>query len=138
MKELELRRHAARQPDADALSPEGRVQAESVGRSLRKDYDFVFVSPATRSAETMAWFLRATGQALPPHAVIPGLVTEREDEWRRAARTAGSPAIDALKEVDPDLVAEESERLARVVLHEMFERIPDGGRALDVGHTPLI
>ena len=65
MKTLEIRRHARRDPDEDALSPEGRVQAEDVGRTLTGGYDLVFVSPAKRAAETAAWFLRAAGQQLP-------------------------------------------------------------------------
>jgi broad specificity phosphatase PhoE len=137
MKEIELRRHAARRKDADALSPEGRVQAESVGRTLRSDYAFVFVSPAQRAAETAAWFLRATRQALPPHAVVPGLTTEVEPRWREAASAAGSSRIDAVRLEDPELVEAESKRLAGVV-EEMFARVPDAGRALAVGHTPLI
>jgi broad specificity phosphatase PhoE len=137
MKEIELRRHAIRAKEVDALSPEGRVQAESVGRTLRSDFTFVFVSPAQRAAETAAWFLRATRQALPPHAVVPGLTTEVESRWREAASTARSSRIDAVRLADPELVEAESKRLAGVV-QEMFARVPDGGRALAVGHTPLI
>src|SRR5205823_2785054 len=95
-KEIELRRHARRDPQADALSPEGRVQAEDVGRTLPNDYAAVFVSPARRSAETMAWFLRATGQPLPDHATVEGLVSERNAEWYAAAGAAGTVRLDAL------------------------------------------
>src|SRR4029450_14163225 len=66
MKSIELRRHADRAKDADALSREGRVQAEDVGRTLPSDYAFIYVSAAKRTAETVAWFLRASTQALPP------------------------------------------------------------------------
>jgi broad specificity phosphatase PhoE len=134
---IELRRHAERAKDADALSPEGRVQAEDVGRTLRSDYSFVFVSPAKRAAETVAWFLRASRQQLPPHAVVPGLASELEERWRAASKKASSSRLDAIMASDPALVAEESERLAAAV-RELFDRLSDGGRALSVGHSPLI
>src|ERR1700736_3008293 len=103
MKVIELRRHAARANDADALSPEGRVQAEDVGRGLRTDYAVVFVSPAQRAAETVAWFLRGSGTPLRAHAVVPGLASEVEDRWRQAARAAGSSRLDAVMATDPGL-----------------------------------
>jgi broad specificity phosphatase PhoE len=137
MRVIELRRHADRAKDADALSPEGRVQAEDVGRTLPRDYAFVFVSPAKRTAETVAWFLRASTQALPPHAVVPGLGSDVEDRWRAASRAAGSSRLDMVLGEDPALVDEESARLAGVV-RELFERVPSGTRALAVGHSPLI
>jgi broad specificity phosphatase PhoE len=137
VKSIELRRHAERAKGADALSPEGRVQAEDVGRTLHTDYTFVFISPARRAAETVAWFLRASRQQLPPHAVVPDLASDLEDRWRAASKAAGSPRLDAIMTGDPGLVAEESGRLAAAV-RQLFERLSDGGRALAVGHTPLI
>jgi broad specificity phosphatase PhoE len=137
MKSIELRRHADRAKDADALSPKGRAQAEDVGRTLRTDYLFVFVSPAKRAAETVAWFLRGSRQSLPPHAVVPGLASDLEDRWRAAAKEAGSSRLDALMAHDPALVAEESSRLAATVA-DLFGRVAEDGRALAVGHTPLI
>jgi phosphohistidine phosphatase SixA len=74
MAQLELRRHAPRDPVADRLSPAGRALAEDVGRSRAGvAYSAVFVSPAERAAETAAWFLRGAGAALPAHAVVQGL-----------------------------------------------------------------
>src|SRR6266536_2510672 len=124
MKSIELRRHAERAKDADALSPEGRVQAEDVGRMLPSDYVFVFVSPAKRAAETVAWFLRGSRQPVPPHAVVPGLASELEDRWRAAAKAAGSSRLDAVMSHDPGLVEGESARLAEVA-RELLGRIPD-------------
>jgi broad specificity phosphatase PhoE len=113
LKELELLRHAARDPSTDRLSPEGQDQAKEVGRtSLLGDYSMVFVSPAQRAAETVAWFLQAMGQHLPSHAVVPGL-----------------GGVD----VDPD----DAEAMGHVVRH-MLDELPDGGRGLAVSHTPLI
>ncbi len=113
MKALELLRHAKRDPSADRLSPEGRTQAQEVGRTnLLGVYAMVFVSPAQRAAETVAWFLQGLGQHLPSHAVVPGL-----------------GGVD----VDPDDV----EGMAHVVRH-MLSELPDGGRGLAVSHTPII
>lgn len=112
MRELELRRHARRDAAADRLSPAGRAQAEDVGRDGGVRYDAVFVSPATRAAETAAWILRGAGQQLPEHAVIPGLA------GRDA--TGGSP-----------------EAMAAGV-RALLAEVPEGGRGLAVGHTPFI
>ena len=137
VKAITFLRHAAREKDADALSPEGRVQAEDVGRTLRTDFAMIFVSPAHRTAETVAWLLRGSGQKLPSHSVTPALATQEEDRWRAAAKAAGSSRVDAIRAVDPDLVTGEVERLGRGA-EELFDRVPDGGRALAVGHSPLI
>jgi phosphohistidine phosphatase SixA len=112
MRRLELRRHAKRDPDKDALSAEGRAQAEDVGRSVGHRYEAVFVSPAERAAETAAWILRGAGQQLPEHGVIPGLAGRDE--------TGGSP-----------------EGMAAGV-RALLDRVPDGGVGLAVGHTPFV
>lgn len=111
MRTLEVRRHARRDPDADRLSPEGRAQAEDVGRGLTGVYEMAFVSPAQRAAETVAWLLRGLGAQLPPHGVIPGLAGEGTD--RSPLAMAG-------------------------VLVALLDAVPEGGRGLAVGHTPLI
>ena len=111
MRTLEVRRHAKRDPAADRLSVVGRAQAEDVGRDLRATYDVVFVSPAKRAAETVAWMLRGVGAQLPPHAVIPGLAAHDND---------GSPLAMA------------------GVLSALLDSVPDDGRGLAVSHTPLI
>jgi phosphohistidine phosphatase SixA len=112
MRSLEVRRHAHRDPDADRLSPQGRVAAEDLGRSLTESYAVVFVSPASRAAETAAWMLRGSGQQLPRHAVIEGL----------AGREPNGPGADGMARTVADLLA----------------RVPDGRRGLAVSHTPLI
>ena len=112
MRTLELRRHAMRDPTADRLSPRGRARAEEVGRSMAGGYSVVFVSPAERAAETVAWFLRGLGEQLPAaHAVIPGLAAQDND---------GSPLA-----------------LAGVMAALLYA-VPEGGRGLAVSHTPLI
>jgi broad specificity phosphatase PhoE len=137
MRSLELRRHAARDPEADALSPDGQVQAEEVGRGLPVDYAVAFVSPARRAAETLAWFLRGSGQQLPEHAVIEGLASPREDAWRAAGRATGTSRLDALMAQDPGLVEEESRRLAGEI-RALLDLVPESRRGIAVGHSPLI
>jgi len=137
MKAIEFRRHAEREKDADALSPEGRSHAEDVGRSLSTDFAVVFVSPARRAAETVAWFLRGSGQQLPQHTVVRGLLSEEEDRWRSAGKAAGSSRVDAIAAEAPDLVERESNRL-KAVVEGLFDRVPEDGAALAVGHSPLI
>jgi phosphohistidine phosphatase SixA len=111
MRTLEVRRHAKREPAADRLSAAGRAQAEDLGRDLDGTYDVVFISPAQRAAETVAWMLRGRGEQLPPHAVIPGLAAKDND---------GSPLSMA------------------GVLSALLDAVPEGGRGLAVSHMPLI
>jgi phosphohistidine phosphatase SixA len=112
VRQLELRRHAKRDPNADALSAEGRAQAEDVGRSSPMGYDVVFVSPAERAAETAAWILRGSGRQLPEHAVIPGL--------------AGKDATGGTAEGMADGV------------RTLLAAVPEGGTGLAIGHTPFV
>lgn len=138
MRSLELRRHANRDPQEDRLSEEGRALALRVGRNLPGGYDAVFTSPARRAAETAAWFLRGLGQQLPSsHGSSDGLASPVEDRWRSAAKTAGTGRIDAVEKVDPDLVEKESERLAQAA-RGLLADVPEGGRCLAIGHTPLV
>ena len=111
MRTLEVRRHAKRDPNLDQFAPEGRAQAEDVGRTLDGGYAVIFVSPAQRAAETVAWFLRGLGEQLPRHAVIPGLAGDGTD---------GTPLALA------------------GVLTALVDAVPDGARGLAVSHTPLI
>jgi phosphohistidine phosphatase SixA len=108
---LELRRHAHRDPTADRLSEQGRAQAQSVGATLAGGYSVVFVSPAERAAETVAWLLRGLGEQLPAHAVVPGLAAKDND---------GTPLA-----------------MAGVVA-ALLDAVPDGERGLAISHTPLI
>jgi phosphohistidine phosphatase SixA len=108
---LEVRRHAQRDPDADRLSEAGRARAHEVGSTMTGGYAVVFVSPAARAAETVAWMLRGLGEQLPDHAVIPGLAAKDNDG--SALAMAG-------------------------VLSALLDAVPDGGRGLAVSHTPLI
>jgi broad specificity phosphatase PhoE len=135
---LELRRHSLREPDADALSEEGRVLALHVGKDLPGGYVAIYTSPAKRAAETVAWLLRGLGQQLPQdHGVSDGLGSPVEDRWRSAAKGAGSGRIDAIKQQDSQLVDQESRRLGSAA-RDLLASLPEDGRALGVGHSPLI
>lgn len=138
MRALELRRHAPREPDADALTEEGQILALHVGKDLPGGYVAIYTSPARRAAQTVAWFLRGLGQQLPQeHGVTDGLGSPVEDRWRAAAKAAGVGRVDAIREQDEELVDQESSRLATVV-RDLLVSLPDNGRALAVGHSPLI
>jgi broad specificity phosphatase PhoE len=138
MRAVELRRHAPRDPDADRLSPEGQRLALEVGRNLPGGYSAVFSSPAKRAAETVAWLLKGLGQPLPEHhGVAEGLASQVEERWRAAAKSAGGGRIDDFQRVDPELVDTEAPRLAAAV-RDILSSIPEGARALAVGHSPLI
>ncbi len=54
---------------------------------------------------------------------------------RAAYEKAGSGTLQALREADPELGEEDSTALADA-LRRVLESLPDGGRALVVGHSP--
>lgn len=136
MRRLEVRRHAPNR--GDELTDEGKALAERVGRSLEGPFQAVFSSPTKRAAETVAWFLRGSGQQLPQsHGTTDGLTSPQEDRWRAAAEASGTGRIDHIEEADPGLVAEERPRLADAML-QMLAAVQDGQRALAVGHSPLL
>jgi len=113
MKQLELRRHAPRDPSVDALSAAGRAMAQALGEAAQGiSYDAVFVSPAARAAETAAWFLRGAGAQLPDHDVVPGLGGGDATGGAAHGMAAGVRAL--------------------------LGRLPAGGRGLAISHTPLV
>ena len=58
-----------------------------------------------------------------------------EDRWREAARAAGKRAdLEDIRAIDPDLVERESWLLGSA-LRQVAEGLPEGGRALVVGHS---
>jgi broad specificity phosphatase PhoE len=133
-KEIELRRHT--DADEDILTEEGVDAALEIGARLRGDYDVAVSTGAQRATQTLACFLAALGERVPGGVVVePGLRSQVEDRWRAAYKKAGSGALDALREADPELVADDSERLG-AALRRVLDRLPDDGRALVVGHSP--
>jgi broad specificity phosphatase PhoE len=131
---VELRRHTDN--DGDALTDDGVRAALEVGRSLAGGYDLLVSSGAQRATQTLACFACALGEPVPGGAVVEdGLRSRVEDRWRDAYQRAGSGDLASLREADPDLVREDSAELA-AALGRVLERLPDGGKALAVGHSP--
>ena len=133
-KGVELRRHT--DADDDVLTAEGVTVAREIGTRLRGGYHLAVSTGAQRATQTLACFLAALGQQVPGGVVVePGLRSQVEDRWRAAYQKAGSGALDALREADPELVAEDSERLG-AALRRVLDGLPDGGNALIVGDSP--
>ena len=135
MRYVELFRHTDN--DGDALNAEGIASAEAIGRErLSPPYAFFGSSGARRAVEMVEILRRAAGQEDVPVTEVPGLRSSVEDRWRSASSAAGKGAtVEAMRGVDPDLVEKES-LLLGAALRGVFDRIPDGGRALVVGHSP--
>jgi len=135
MRYVELRRHTDN--DGDRLTPQGVAEAEMIGRDRLHPPYAAFVSTGAARATQMLEILRhAAGQDDTPITPAPGLRSSVEDRWREAARAAGKGAdLDAVRAIDPDLVEKESVLLASA-LRQVVEQLPEGGRALVVGHSP--
>jgi phosphohistidine phosphatase SixA len=133
-REIELRRHT--DADEDILTAEGVAAALEIGARLEGGYHLAVSTGAQRATQTLACFLAALGRHVPGGVVVEaGLRSQVEDRWRAAYQKAGSGALGALREADPGLVAQDSERLG-AALGRVLEALPDGGRALVVGHSP--
>jgi hypothetical protein len=67
---------------------------------------------------------------------VHGLRSTVEDRWRPASKAAGKGAsLEDMRAVDADLVAQEA-RLLGTALGRVLQVLPDGGRALVIGHSP--
>jgi broad specificity phosphatase PhoE len=133
-KEIELRRHTDN--DGDTLTEAGVQAALAVGADLRGGYRLLVSSGAQRATQTIACFACALGERVSGGAVVePGMRSVVEDRWRQAYQKAGSGELGALREADPELVEEDSAALG-AALGRVLDRLPDGGRALIVGHSP--
>lgn len=133
-REIELWRHT--DADGDVLTADGVEAALEIGPRLRGGYELAVSTGAQRATQTLACFLAAHGGHVPSGVVVePGLRSDVEDRWRAAYRKAGSGSLVALREADPELVVEDAERLG-AALRRVLEGLPDGGRALVVGHSP--
>jgi broad specificity phosphatase PhoE len=131
---VELRRHTDN--DGDALTEEGVRAALEIGQQLAGDYALMVSTGAQRATQTLACFACALREPVPGGAVVePGLRSRVEDRWREAYQRAGSGDLTALRDADPELVDEDSAVLG-AALSRVFERLPEGGRALAVGHSP--
>ena len=135
MRFVELLRHTDN--DGDRLTPEGVAAAETVGRErLTPPYVLFASTGASRATEMVEILRRIAGQEDVPVTVVSGLRSSVEDRWRAAAKAAGKNAdLDAIRTIDPDLVEKEALLLGGE-LRGVFEAMPEGGRALVVGHSP--
>ncbi len=135
MRYVELRRHSDN--DGDHLSAQGAAQAEMIGRDRLHPPYAAFVSTGAARATQMLEILRhAAGQDDMPITPATGLRSSVEDRWRDAAKAAGKGAdLDAIRAIDPDLIRQESVLLASA-LRQVVDGLPEGGRALVVGHSP--
>ena len=135
MRYVELRRHTDN--DGDRLTSEGISDAERIGREGLHPPYAAFVSTGARRATQMAEILRyAAGQDDVEITEAAGMRSSVEDRWRAAAKAAGKGAdLEAMRSVDPDLVDHES-RLLGFSLRQIVDALPEGGRALVVGHSP--
>ena len=135
MKTIELRRHTA--SDGDRLTAEGIRAAVEIGSLLADQYDLLISSGAQRATQTLACFLAGSGK---PFAcgvsVDPAFRSSVEDRWFAAAERSGGGGLDGFLKTDPALVKEEADRFGGS-LRRVFDSLPDGGRALIVGHSPM-
>lgn len=134
-KTVELRRHTA--SDGDVLTPDGVAAAVAIGERLDGAYDLIVSSGAQRATQTIACFLAGLGKPLSCGVTVDtGFRSTQEDRWRDTAKRTGGGSLDAFIEAEPDLVADESKTLGDA-LRRVLDRLPDGGRALVVGHSPM-
>ena len=135
MRYVELRRHTDN--EGDRLTSQGAADAEMIGRDRLQPPYAAFVSTGAARATQMLEILRhAAGQDDTPITVAAGLRSSVEDRWRQAATAAGKGAdLEAIRAIDPDLVERESWLLGSA-LRQLVAGLPEGGRALVVGHSP--
>jgi broad specificity phosphatase PhoE len=133
-KVIELRRHT--DSEGDVLTPDGVQAAVEIGSRLDGDYDLLVSTGAQRCTQTLGCFLAGLGQTVSGGVVVePGLRSDDEDRWRELYQEAGSGELEAFRKVDASFVEAEARRLAQA-LQRVLEALPDGGRALAVGHSP--
>jgi phosphohistidine phosphatase SixA len=133
-KEIELRRHTDN--EGDVLTRDGIQAALALGATLQGGYHMLVSTGAQRATQTLACFACALGERIPGGALIEsGLRSNDEDRWRRAYQQAGSGDLGALRSADPELVEQDSAILG-AALRRVLDELPEGGRALVVGHSP--
>ena len=117
---------------------QGAADAEAIGRDRPHPPPYAaFVSTGAARATQMLEIVRhAAGRDEIPITLATVLRSPVEDRWRVAARAAGKGAdLDAVRAVDQDLVEQESLLLASA-MRQVVDGLPEGGRALVVGHSP--
>ncbi|MFI6833593.1 hypothetical protein ACIBG5_41210 [Kribbella sp. NPDC050241] len=134
MRYVELRRHT--ENEGDRLTPRGVADAEAIGGRLRPPYAAFVSTGAVRCTEVLEILRAAADQDGVPIVEAVGLRSMVEDRWRDAVKAAGKGAdVEDVRDVDPDLVERES-LLLGAALRQVVDALPEGGRALVVGHSP--
>lgn len=131
---VELRRHTDN--DGDRLSEVGIEHAVSIGRGLPTPYAVVVSSGAQRATQTAACFLAAGATAERGVIVDERFRSEHEGRWREIYGEHQPDDIAGFRDADPDFVDAEAARFASAV-RDLLEEMPDGDRALVVGHSPM-
>lgn len=133
-KVVELRRHTDN--DGDALTDDGVRAALEIGARLDAHYTVLVSSGMQRATQTLACFLAGLGSRVPGGVIVEtGLRTESEGRWREIYAQTGEPDLAAFRVADPSFVEAEQVRLG-AALTRIFATLPEGGRALAVGHSP--
>jgi broad specificity phosphatase PhoE len=134
-KTVELRRHTDNR--GDVLSDEGVRSALNIGAGLDGRYEVVVSTGAQRATQTAACFLAAMTAPVAGGVIVdPRWRSDVEDRWKEAYQAGGGGDLESFRRADPELVEAESLRFA-AALRDLFERLPGGGRALVVGHSPM-
>lgn len=135
-KHIDLLRHT--EADGDVLTSAGIDAAVAIGRATERAYDVVVTSGAQRATQTAACVL--AGGAIWSLAGVdtdPALRSPDEDRWRAIYAETRDPSVDGFLAHDRPFVEREAARLADAI-RRVAGRVPDGGRALVVGHGPLL
>lgn len=132
---VELLRHTAN--EGDVLTSDGVAAAVELGRLLADTYDRLISSGAQRATQTLACALGGAGRKYGCGVIVEGgFRSEVEDRWFEAYRRAGASDLASFLREDPGLVQGEAKRFGDL-LRGVFDALPEGGRALVVGHSPM-
>lgn len=131
---VELWRHT--DSEGDLLTAEGVRAAVTLGSRLEGEYDLLISTGAQRATQTLACMLAGMGRRQPCGVTVDiRFRSSVEQRWFEAARRAQGKDLEAFRKVDPELVEREAEVLGDA-LRSLFRSLPEGGRALVVGHSP--
>jgi len=134
-KHIELRRHTDN--DGDVLSPEGIAAAVATGKTLPGPYALLVSSGAQRATQTAACLLAGLATTVPGGVIVDtDFRSAHEDRWKAAYAETGSGRITDFLQAAPELVAAEAAQFAQAV-RRVATLLPDSGRALVVGHSPM-
>ena len=136
MRFVELRRHT--DSDGDALTSKGVEAAVEIGCAKENLYDVVVSSGAQRATQTAACILAGLNQRVQLGVIVDeGFRSEQEDRWREIYSSTGSGDLGSFLEADREFVTTECDRFVEA-LRRTVVLLPDGGRALVIGHSPML